>query len=106
MSVKLTQRCFFLSAQAMLQQHRATWSSVFAQASLRERFYHTVHAEHAFLWGLVAFEGKSNIAHFSWRERPQLIDFQACETKRPALRGRGITACLTKITMVEQNQWV
>lgn len=42
---------------------------------------------------------------FSLGERPQLIDFQARETKRPALGGRAITAFSTEVT-TEQKQCV
>lgn len=108
--ISVNSKLFFLSAQAVLQQHRTTRSSAFAQASLRQWFYYAAHAEHAFLWGPVVFgsrlESNSNTAHFSGGERLQLIDFQACETKRAAFGGRGITACPTEVVTIEQKQRV
>lgn len=105
-SVKLTLKIFFPSPQAMLQQHRTTWCSGFAQASLRWWFYYAVHAEHAFFQGPVVFgsrlEGSSNIACFFWGESPQLIDYQACETKRPPLREKENTAWPIEVTETEQ----
>lgn len=102
---QVNSKLFLLSAQAVLQQHGTTRSSAFAQASLRQWFYYT-----AFLRGPVVFgsrlESSSNTVQFSGGERLQLIDFQACETKRAAFGGRGITACPTEVTTIEQKQRV
>lgn len=106
LSVRLTLEIFFPSPQAVLQQHRTTWCSGFAQASLRWWFYYAVHAEHGFFSGTGSvwsrLEGSSNIACFCWGESPQLIDYQVCETKRPPLRERENTAWPIEVTVTEQ----